>query len=68
MALEYYNIGNCILQWINNLKKDKILRKVLNIPTNESIVASIAIGHKKDEYKILYASRKDINDILVKVV
>lgn len=67
LALEYYNIGNCILQWINNLKKDKILRKVLNIPTNESIVASIAIGHKKDEYKILYASRKDINDILVKV-
>ncbi len=67
LALEYYNIGNCILQWIDNLKKDKILRKILNIPTNEHIVASIAIGHKMDEYKILYATRKDINDILVKV-
>lgn len=67
LALEYYDIGNCILQWIDNIKKDKILRKLLNIPHNEHIVASIAIGQKLPKYKVLCAARKNIDDILVKI-
>ena len=56
-----------MLQWTTNLKNERELRKILNIPENEQIVLSLAIGYYKNNYKRLVATRKNISDFIIKL-
>ena len=67
LILHSLGIGSCMLQWTTNLKNERELRKILNIPENEQIVLSLAIGYYKNNYKRLVATRKNISDFIIKL-
>lgn len=62
-SLYYYSIGTCILNWYATPKQDKSLRKILNIPPYENIVALIACGYIEEELKIAESPRLESKDI-----
>lgn len=62
--LHYQNLGACILNASNDKAKDKLLRKVTNIPNNEAFVAMIAIGEIPNEFSIALSKRDHISSIL----
>jgi nitroreductase len=51
-ALHFYQIGSCALNWSVSVAKHKQLRKLVNIPSNETITLLIACGYVPDEFKV----------------
>lgn len=41
------------------------MRKILNIADNEEILTILAVGYYKENFTVLKAKRKDVNDILI---
>lgn len=65
LAFSASQIGSCIYQWPKNKQLDKKIKKTLNIPDNEVIVSVLGVGHYKDKFSILNATKKKCNDILI---
>ena len=64
-ALHYHKIGACPLLWGEDKKKDKKLRKLLDIPDNEKIIMVISCGYPLDEFKYVTSVRNPVEDSLV---
>ena len=67
MALHSHHLGACLFQCMKNTKRYTDVKKVVNIPDNEDIVAFIGYGKLKNEYKVISKHRKEINEVLVPV-
>lgn len=63
-ALHLNKVGNCILNWHVIPKNDLKLRKIANIPDNESIASLIACGGVPDKFALLTSPRRSTNEIL----
>ena len=61
-ALHYRKIGACPLEWGENPKNDKALRKLVNIPDNEEVIMVISIGYPTDEFKYVTSVRNSIDE------
>lgn len=55
--------GSCCIQFDNTNKKEKTLKKLINIPSNERIGVIVCAGYYDKISKILYSSRKSIEEI-----
>lgn len=65
LAFTSNNIGSCIYQWPKIKTNDIKMRKILNIADNEEILTILAVGYYKENFTVLKAKRKDVNDILI---
>ena len=66
-ALHSLGIGSCFIQFGNDYKEEKQLKRILNIPESEKISVIIAAGYYKDKSIIPYSSRKNIKEIYTKI-
>lgn len=64
-ALYYKKIASCILNWSVLPKDDKKIRKIANIPKNETIVLIIVLGKTPERIKIAVSKRQDVGEFLV---
>lgn len=64
-AFHYNMVGSCMLNWSVNPKKDKMLRKIANIPDPESITVIIAFGIPNDQIEIARSDKKIVEDALI---
>lgn len=62
-ALHYNKVAHCILNWYVLPKEDKKLRKLLQIPDEESVVCFIACGDLPERFKIVSSPRITAKDI-----
>lgn len=64
MALHSMGVGTCALNWTTQAKKDRDLRKKLEIPKSLNIIAIIAIGSIPENFTIAKSERKPLDEIL----
>lgn len=63
-SLQYYKIGNCILNASNDIRKDKKIRSIINIAFSEIIVCYVACGAIPSDAKIAYSKRYEVEHYL----
>lgn len=68
MALLYglhaLGLGACPLAWTASPRRDREVRRLLNIPDNEVIVMFISVGNVADEYSVAKSYRKELGKAL----
>ncbi|SHO52320.1 nitroreductase family protein [Anaerocolumna xylanovorans] len=60
-------IGSCIFQWEQFCKNENKIKRLLDIQSDECIIAIIAIGQYEETVKCVCAQRKSIREILIKI-
>lgn len=65
LAFTSNNIGSCIYQWPKIKDNNKKLKQLLNIPKNEEVLTILAVGYYKDDFVVLKAKRKNVDDVLI---
>ena len=65
-ALYYKQIASCILNWSVLPKDDKALRRITNIPVEETIVMIIVLGKTPEKFKIALSKRQPVEEFLIK--
>lgn len=63
-ALHYYGIAACALNWSKPFFYENRVRKYINIHHKERIIAVIAIGYPKEQFKVPFSKRKEVSEIL----
>lgn len=63
-ALHSLGVASCCLNWSEDPKKDKEIRKNINIKGNHSIVLILAYGYPDNDNLVCASPRKNINDVL----
>lgn len=61
-ALQYYGISACTLNSSFTAKEERHFKKL--ICTNNALIAMIAIGDCKEEFKVAKSQRRDISEII----
>lgn len=56
-SLHYYHIAQCVLNWYAMPKEDKELRKLLNIPDEETVFSFIVCGDAPKQFKVVKSPR-----------
>ena len=64
-SFHYYEIASCMLNWAAPPKRDKKLRKFLNIPNHESITVLIGFGIPSDEINIARSDKKSSKETIL---
>jgi len=64
-SFHYYEIASCMLNWAAPPKRDKKLRKILNIPNHESITVLIGFGIPSDEIDIARSDKKSSKETIL---
>jgi len=64
LALHYYGLGACTLNWDKSRKQDQRLRSIMDIPDDENVILMIAIGNLKEEFRVAFSLRKPADDVL----
>jgi nitroreductase len=64
-SFHYYEIASCMLNWAAPPKRDKKLRKILNIPNHESITVLIGFGIPSDEINIARSDKKSSKETIL---
>ena len=62
-GLHYCGLGSCTLCWSMNPKKEKKLRKLVDIPRDERVVLMIGVGHLLEKYKVAKSARLPLESI-----
>jgi nitroreductase len=63
-ALHHYGIGSCALNWSVGPKWDKGLRRLLNIPGEETVTLILSCGYLPENLKIATSPRKGLNEVV----
>ena len=64
-AFHYYEIASCMLNWAAPPRRDKKLRKVLNIPKHESITVLIGFGIPSNIIDVARSDKKGSSETIV---
>ena len=64
-SFHFNKVGSCMLNWAANPRRDQLLRKVANIPNEESIAVIIAFGIPSDQIEIARSDKKTLEDSIV---
>lgn len=64
-GLHYKKIACCILNWFTTSSNDKKLRRLLNLPKQETVVAFLVCGDVPDKFKVACSLKNDANETLV---
>lgn len=62
-GLHYNKVAHCILNWYALPKQDRALRKILNIPDEETVFAYIVCGNLPEAFKVVASPRIDADEI-----
>ncbi|MBO7657075.1 nitroreductase family protein [Candidatus Saccharibacteria bacterium] len=62
-ALHSIGIGSCFLEYNNNYREEKAMKKILDIKYSEKIVVVIALGHYPESSVIPCSTRKSLDDL-----
>ena len=65
-ALYYKKIASCILNWSVLPKDDNALRKIADIPKEETIVLIIVLGKTPEKFKIALSKRQPVEEFFIK--
>jgi nitroreductase len=63
-GLHYQGVGACALHWCVIPEKDLALRRLVNIPDEETITALIAVGSLPETFKVAHSQRRLPDDVL----
>ncbi|MGX7328550.1 nitroreductase family protein [Enterococcus bulliens] len=63
-SLEFEGIAACPLNAMMNIKKEKSIRDLINIPSNESLIMFISLGNFKDSVKVPISYRDNIKSVV----
>ncbi len=63
MSLHYQKIGACPLHWSLNVWQDNIIRNLIKFSTGEKVIALVAIGNVKKQFKVPASHRKELDEI-----
>ena len=67
LSLEYQGLAACPLNTMFSIKRDKAMRKLLNIGSNENLIMIISVGNFKEKNNVAKSFRlssKDITSII----
>lgn len=64
LALHHFGIGSCCLNTCFPYTREIKIKKIGAIPESERLIMMIGIGYWKDEFKVAYSKKKDVEDIL----
>lgn len=64
LALHHMGIGSCCLNTCFPYTREIKIKKIGGIPENERLIMMIGIGYWKDEFKVAYSKKKNVDDIL----
>ena len=64
LALHSLTIGACCLNTCFPYVREKKVKKVGNIASNERLIMMMGIGHLKDNYNVAISKKKDLSEIL----
>ena len=67
-ALHSMGIGGCFLEFNNELEDELIIKKLLNIPQNEKIANSLAVGYYPNSTQVPRSCRKDIDSVYKEII
>lgn len=63
LALEYVSLAACPLNAMMSIKRDKKMRKLLDIPASENIIMFISVGNFLDESGVPKSFRYDVEEV-----
>jgi len=63
-SLHYYKVGACPAHWALNFQHDREIKKLINMTNSEKVIALVAIGQPKDEFKTCYSKRRSVDEII----
>lgn len=64
LSLHSFKIATCPLNCNLSPAKEKILRKLCNIPSNEVFVVMMSCGYTPEEFKVPYSKRYDVDSLI----
>ncbi|WP_321332314.1 nitroreductase family protein [uncultured Bacteroides sp.] len=67
-ALHYHEIGSCSLNWSVSARKDKALRKLLNIPASEAVCMILSCGYVPDFFHLASSPKASWKEICIDVL
>lgn len=62
-ALHALGVASCALNWSQDPKVDRDLRKALNIKPNHTIIMMIAIGYPDEQNRVCASARRPLNEV-----
>ncbi len=62
-SLHYFKIAHCILNWSKELRVDREMHRLLDIPQNEAIIAVLTCGYVPLEFDVALSQRRELKDI-----
>lgn len=65
LALHHLGIGSCCLNTCFPYTREIQIKKLGSIPENERLIMMIGIGYWKDQFKVAYSTKKEVEDILI---
>jgi nitroreductase len=66
-ALHFLELGACPLNWAVRSRKDRLLRSVIDIPDNETIITLMSVGHLPETFSVACSTRRDLNELYCEV-
>lgn len=67
LALHSLGVGTCCLNWSKNFMDDRKIHRILNSPSSEKTIMMLAVGYPNEKIKVCQSTRKEVDDILIKV-
>lgn len=64
-ALHAQGLGTCCLNWSAEREQDLALRAAAGLPSAESVIMLLAVGHLPDTFRVAASPRKPLKDVLV---
>lgn len=65
-AFYFKQIASCILNWSVLPRDDRELRRIANIPREETVVLIMALGKVPDNFRIAVSKRQPVEEYLIK--
>jgi len=64
LSLHAARLGTCMLNWSEDYKSDKNIRKAFKIPDHEIIITMIGAGHVPEKFEVTASPAPDVNEVL----
>ena len=62
-ALHSLGVASCCLNWSQSPKNDKLLRSLVDIKQNHTVIMMLAIGWPNIKNKVCVSARKPIQEV-----
>ena len=64
LSLHHLRIGSCCLNTCFPYTREKKIKKLGGIPESERLIMMIGVGYWKEEFKVAYSKKKEVDEIL----